>query len=365
MYFIPRTYQTFDQTHGATNVIFYRSDWAKDLSEDTFGETAEFTDIIDLLSAYRSSDTDKNSIWDTWGITGSGGMDFIWNAFLIPFGVRDWVYEDGQWIPGVISAEAKKAVSWAAQLYREGIIDPGIAAQTEEEALGKFLTGQTGAVLAPAYYEDLVYLEREWGTHNPDKSITKSIKIIPAYRTPEGTIHNGVSTFKSCSMISSNVGEQKMQKILAFFDFLFSTQGRNLMEYGSTEAQTGPAEGNFLGNSPEFISFANIASWNLDRNPGSAEEDSDFITYALGVIEKDIWPWSFDEELFTNGMITPELCVLEADDIAEEKILRLIKTTRDFDADWQRYVESMYNELNLDEAIAEVNARAEEYFGAD
>ncbi len=29
MYFIPRTYQTYDQTHGASNVILYRKDWAE------------------------------------------------------------------------------------------------------------------------------------------------------------------------------------------------------------------------------------------------------------------------------------------------------------------------------------------------
>ena len=365
MYFIPRTFQTFDQTHGAANVIFYRSDWAKDLSQDAFGSAAEFTDIIELLGAYRSSDTDKNRIWDTWGITGSGGMAFIWNAFLTPFGVRDWMNEDGGWIPGVISDRAKEAVSWAAQLYREGIIDPDIAAQTREEALCKFFTGKTGAVLTSAYYADLAHFEQEWKLHNPDTSIIKSVKIIPAYTTPKGAVHNEVATFESASMISGKVGEPKMQKILALYDFLFDTKGRSLMEYGNTEGGTDSAEVDFLGNSPEFTSFANMASWNLDKNPGSAAEDSDFISYAQGVVKEDIWPFSFGEELFTNGMITPEMCMLDIDHIAGEKIIQLIKTTRDFDTDWQSYVEAMYGELNLEEAIAEVTARAEEYFGGD
>ena len=366
MYFIPRTYQTFDQTHGASNVIFYRSDWAKDLSKDTYEDKAEFTDIIDLLGAYRSSDTDKNTIWDTWGITGSGGIDFIWDMFLTPFGVRDWVLEDGKWIPGIISTDAKEAISWAAQIYREGIIDPAIANQNSDEALGKFLTGKTGAVLTQAYYGDLVSFEKEWEIHNPDKSINKSVKLIPSYTTPNGTINNEVSTFEGGSMISSNVGATKMQKILALYDFMFSGEGRNLFEYGDIqgpmEAQN---EGDFLSGSPEFQSFANIASWNLDKNPSSLKSDSEFILTAMDMIEKNVWPWSFEEELFTNGMITPEMCVLDINHIAEEKILQIIKTTRDFDADWESYVASMYSELNLEEAIAEVNSRAEVYFAQD
>ncbi len=366
MFFIPRTYQTFDQTHGATNVILYRIDWAKDLSKNTYGDSAGFIDIIDLLGAYRGSDTDQNTIWDTWGITGSGGIEFIWDMFLTPFGVRDWVLEDGKWIPGIISTDAKEAISWAAQIYREGIIDPAIAHQNSDEALGKFFTGKTGAVLTQAYYENLVYFEKEWEVHNPDKSINKSVKLIPSYTTPKGTINNEVSTFEGGSMISSNVGATKMQKILALYDFMFSNEGRNLFEYGDI---LGPAEAqsaaDFLSASPEFQNFANLASWNLDRNPSSLKADSDFIVYAQNLIENDVWSWSFEEELFTNGMITPEMCVLDVDHIAEEKILQIIKTTRDFDADWESYVESMYSELNLEEAIAEVNERAEVYFSQD
>lgn len=365
MYFVPRTYQTLDQTHGASNVIFYRSDWAKDLSKSTFKDTASFTDIIELLSAYRSSDTDGNTIWDTWGITGSGGIDFIWDAFLTPFGVRNWVLEDGKWIPGIISEQAKEAVSWAAQLYREGIIDHDIATHSAEDALGKFMTGKAGALLAPAYYGDLSYFEREWEIHNPDNPITKSVRIIPAYTTPKGTLHNEVATFDTGSMISSGVGESKMEKILSLYDFLFSKEARNLFEYGSTQAQETQSDEDFLSFSPEFSSFANMASWNLDKNSDSSDADSDFIVYARDMIEKNVWPWSFQEELFTNGIITPEICVLDINSIAEEKILMLIKTTRDFDADWDIFVQSMYSELNLEEAIAEVNARAEEYFSQE
>ncbi len=359
MYFIPRTYQTFDQTNGATNVIFYRSDWAKDLSYSSFKEEADFTDIIDLLGAYRTSDTDKNTIWDTWGITGSGGIDFIWDAFLTPFGVREWMYEDGKWMPGIISDRAKEAVTWAAQLYREGIIDPDIVTQTNEDALCKFLTGRTGAVMAPAYYSDLLYFQEQWSVHNPDKPITESVKIIPSYITPDKMTYNEVSTFKTGSMISAQVSERKMQKILTLFDFLYSGDGRNLLEYGTLQPE---GTGGFLKDAPEFESFANLASWNMDKNPADVEQDSNFVTYAQDVIETGVWPWSFESELFTNGMLTPEMCVLDMNRIAEEKILGLIKTTRDFDADWNLYVDSMYNELNLEDAIAEVNEWAQDYF---
>ena len=74
------------------------------------------------------------------------------------------------------------------------------------------------------------------------------------------------------------------------------------------------------------------------------------------MIENNIWTWSHESELFTNGMITPEMCVFDINLIAQQKLLYLIKTTRDFDTDWDNYVKSMYEELNIDAAIDEVNA---------
>ncbi len=358
MYFIPRTYQTFDQTHGASNVIFYRSDWASNLMDKSFQDTAKFTDIVSLFEAYRASDTDDNTIWDTWGITGSGGLDFIRDMFLTPFGVREWVKQDGEWIPGIISDEAKVAISWAAQLYRTGVIDPDITKQTMDEALNKLYTGKAGAALAPAYYADLLDFEDGWTEHNPDRSITSVIKIMPCYTTPDGQVHNGIETFEGGTMLASRLSEVKTEKVLSLFDYLYTADGRNLFEKGTGEL---PGQ-TYIDSCPEFAAFKNLASWNLDKNPSDQKEDSAFVQYASAVLENNIWPWSFEEEMFTQGMITPEMCIIDLDTVAEEKILHIITTTRDFDADWELYVSSMYDELNLDEAINEVNDYAANYF---
>ncbi len=233
MYFIPRTYQTFDQTHGSTNVIYYRKDWAQNLSYSSFDTDIEFTDIIKLLSNFRASDPDNNTIWDTWGITGSGGIDFLWSMFLEPFGVRSWVIEDGRWIPGLLSDSAKQAMAWAAQLYRDGVIDPDIADQTPERAMQKFLSSKAGMLLAPAYYSDLLDFETQWAIYNPDTSIENSVRIMPSYKTPKGTISNEVDTFKGGSLISSNITDGQMYKILKLYNWMYSPQGRNYLIYGS------------------------------------------------------------------------------------------------------------------------------------
>lgn len=363
MYFIPRTYQTFDQTHGTTDVIFYRDDWAKDLGYTSFKDSAKFSDIIELLKNYRASDTDGNTIWDTWGITGSGGIDFLWSMFLAPFGVREWVYEDGQWIPGLLSQKAKNAIAWAAQLYRDGLIDPDFTTQTSERALQKFVAGKSGMLLASAYYQDIKDFEKKWKENNPDLSIKSAVKILPSYTTPSGTIFNEVETFDGGSLISSNVSDSKMQKILKLFDYMYTHEGRNLLTYG-TETLTSQNIAqlqSFREANTEFSNILYLSSWNLDENQVTGVPKSAFAAYAKDVVENNIWPWSHERELFTNGMLTPEMCVFDIDYIAQEKLLHIIKTTRDFDDDWDRYIESMYMELNIQETIDEVNTYAQTY----
>ncbi|MCK5128340.1 MAG: hypothetical protein KAQ68_00700 [Clostridiales bacterium] len=358
MYFIPRTYQTFDQTNGATDAIYYRSDWAKDLGHSSFGSTANLTDIIDLLISYRSSDPDSNTIWDTWGITGFGGIDFLWTGFLTPFGVRDWVLEDGQWIPGLLSNRAKEAMAWAAQLYRDGIIDPEFDSQTQDEALRKFMSGRAGMVLTSAYSEEVDSFEKLWKEYNQDKNIDSCVKMLPSYKNPMGTTYNEVETFSGGTLVSSNVADTQMYKILDLFNWMYTQQGRNFMTYGQ-EGTPGSnykeKEKLFSEGNTELYNLLYISSWNLDNIEDNSLPVSSFLSYSKNTIETSIWPWSHEAELFTKGMLTPELCVLGIDGIAEGKLLHIIKTTRDFDKDWDEFVKDMYTELNIQQAIDEVN----------
>lgn len=360
MYFLPRTYQTFDQTHGTTNVIYYRSDWAKKLTNISFSESAKLVDIIKVLESYRASDPDGNTVWDTWGITGAGGIDFLWSAFLEPFGVREWMYEDGSWKPGLISNKAKEAMAWAAQLYRDGIIDPDVATQTSEFAMKKFLSGRAGMVIFPAYHQNIAKFEKDWKEYNPDKDLSKSVKILPSYTTPTGTIYNEVETFDGGTLVSSRVSDNKMKKILSLFNWMYTGEGRNFLEKGDNaplSINDGEEIQTFDDKNTELRNMKNLASWNLDKNPVDNVPDTSYGTYVKDMVENNIWPWSHESELFTNGMVTPEMCIFDIDQIAQDKLFSIIKTTRDFDADWDSYVKSIYNELNVQAAIDEVNAK--------
>ena len=136
MFFVPRTYQTFDQTHGSSYAILYRRDWAY-IVDEIPPEEPHYYNVMDMMKKFVAQDPDSNDVKDTWGITGGDGLDFLKHAFFEPFGVREWMYENGEWVPGMLSEKAKAAAAWISELYKEGVIDPDFTNQTSEDALNK------------------------------------------------------------------------------------------------------------------------------------------------------------------------------------------------------------------------------------
>lgn len=370
MYFVPRTYQTFDQTHGASYAILYRRDWAYLLSAIP-PEDPHYYNVMDMMRLFVSSDPDSNNVKDTWGITGGDDIDFINHAFLEPFGVREWVFEDGKWIPGLLSSKAKEAVAWISQLYKEGVVDPDFTQQTSTDALNKFITGKSGSCLVSIFPEQLKEIEEKWLIYNTDP-IEHSVDIMPLYFAPDGYRYNETETFSTGTMFSSKLSDENLEKVLDLFDWLYSVEGRTYMEYGEENKDysivfneiTPKSDGEeeiqlFSDKNIEYKPLENLASWNLDFLPDYSGV-TEFQSYGISVLQYDIWAFSYPKELFTNGMITPEICVLNIEDVARDMLFEVIMVSSDFDSSWERYVEYCYDTFNVEEAGEEVAQRATE-----
>ena len=370
MYFVPRTYQTYDQTHGSSYAILYRRDWAY-VVDSIPPQDPHFYDVMEMVKAFVAKDPDKNDVKDTWGITGGNDLDFINYAFLQPFGVREWMYEDGKWIPGLLSNEAKESVAWLSQLYKEGIIDPDFTQQTSEEALNKFITGKSGACLASIYPEQLKNIEEKWLTYNSN-SIYESVDIIPLYFAPSGFRYNEVETFTTGTMFSANLKDKDMEKVLNLMDWMYSEEGRMYFEYGIENddysivlgdivPKGGTEEAKFFSErNIEYKPLENLVSWNLDYSSFYLDMMTEFQTYGKKVLENDIWAYSYESELFTKGMLTPEVCVLNIETVARDMLFEVIMTSSDFEAEWNEYVDYCKKTFNVNEASQEVAQRANE-----
>lgn len=369
MYFVPRTYQTYDQTHGSSYAIIYRRDWAN-LVESVPPDAPHFYEITDMIKQFVAKDPNANDIKDTWGITGGEDIDFINYTFLQPFGVREWMYEDGKWIPGLLSDTAKEAIAWVSQLYKEGVIDPRFVHQTHEEALNRFITGKAGACLASIYPQQLYELEEKWNLYNTT-SISQSIDIIPLFVAPDGYHYNEVETFSTGTLFSSKLSDKDMEKVLDLMDWMYTEEGRSYFEYGVLDVDyilfsdmptpIGSDEEvklSFGEKNIELKGLENLVSWNLDFSSFYVNRMTPFQKYGTDILENNIWAYSYEDELFTNGMLTPEMCVVNIETVAKDLLFDVIMISSDFDVAWNEYVSYCYETFNIDEAAQEVTDRA-------
>lgn len=375
MYFIPRTAFAFDQTAGQTTALYYRADWARTLGYADMDELP-WERFIALLYSYAREDPDGNGSIDTRALTLAGReLGRLYEIFLMNFGVREWVLEDGKWIPGLISNRAKEALKWMNQLYRDGIIDPGYNNQTEHDAFNKFASGQAAMLAADGQRAGAAILRKQyWDTYNPNTVIADHVALLPQPLNPFGVSYNELPRIETATLVSADVDDDKLQRALALFDWLYTEEGLSYMRYGRqgvdyqmTEEGAKPIQTDRDGNpllfsvrNPELSPLSVLSTWNIEGL--SRMEDQDTFDLACQQQLEDFW-WinNWRRPLFTDAMLTPELATFDLRSYAEQKLMYMMMMSTDIESDWAAYVDSCMNEYNTQGAIDEVNEYARQY----
>lgn len=375
MYYIPRTDMAFDQTGGQTIALYYRTDWARRMGYDIGGEIS-WERFIALLYDYVRGDPDGNGSVDTRGLTLSGeGLGLLYDVFLMDFGVRDWVLEDGKWIPGLMSDRAREALTWMNQLYRDGIIDPEYGSQTESEACVKFASGQAAMLAADGQRRGALSLRTGyWNTYNPNSDIGDHVALLPQPVNPYGVSYNELSVEKTGTLVSAGVDDEKLSRSLALFDWLYTEEGLTYMAYGveGTDYEIGEtgavslltdstgAPATFARLDVELSALSVLSTWNLEGL--SPMEEQDAFDLACQRQLEDLW-WinNWQRVLFTDAMYTPEIVTFDLREFAEGKLTYMMMMSTDINADWEVYLAECMSEYNTQAAIQEVNEYAREH----
>ena len=174
-------------------------------------------------------------------------------------------------------------------------------------------------------------------------------------------------------MFSSDLTDAEMGKVLDLIDWMYSDEGRMYLEYGEEgtdylyvfneilATNENEEDTSFFGEkNTEYKALAQLASWNYDFADYYESSKTEFQAYAVNVLEYDIWAYSYQDELFTNGMITPEICILNIDEVARDMLFEVIMISSDFDESWNEYVDYCYTTFNVDKAAEEIAKRAQE-----
>jgi len=211
-YALPRA--AWDSTIGQPSgkVLYYRSDWIQSENVDFSNITWEA--FMEMMTYAASGDPDGNKIKDTKAIAVGEGLE---SWLLDIFGVRSWVLEDGQFVPGMISRRAQDALAWSNQIRKENQLR---VCEYKSEALESFVRGEVAMLLWDGDAEGVSQVEATWALlHETDGLLVENcVSVLPQPATPSGTRYLPVTEAQDFLLFDSAVTDKEMEIFLRIAD---------------------------------------------------------------------------------------------------------------------------------------------------
>jgi putative aldouronate transport system substrate-binding protein len=374
-WFWPKFDNKDDSTKSPTLGFQVRADYMKKLGLSMKPQTwAEFNAI---LKALTFNDPDGNGKKDTYGITFFHNNQF--NAIYPMFGMRDWNFEKGQWIPGLVSTTAKNATRYLRDLYAQGIIDPDYPAyatnpQPPQEAFAKGTVAMYPDSMNPQ--NNKVARVSLWERLFPKGSDLN--QYVGVLSLPAGPTGKKIWPFDglyvgTVNVFSSKVDDKKLDKIFEIFNWLSTAEGYQRVVFGE-QGKDFRIDGNqavslmtdkagkattYAAVNPWGGRFRQFAIWNNDGVPGlRSPDDKDWDYNAWSVVKDTYMPSCYPRVMWTKYIVDQKVLDFNPRDFAYERLTQMVVKGGDFEADWNKYVADFNKELKASDVIKVINAEA-------
>ncbi|WP_277679866.1 extracellular solute-binding protein [Gracilibacillus dipsosauri] len=206
--------------------IIYRKDWADNLGLEIPTTTDEF---YEMLRAFTEDDPDENGQNDTIGLTDRGNLG-TFNTVSTWFGAPNrWGELDGQLLPDFMFSAYKETLEFFRDLHSNGYMnkDAPVTSKTDQQEMMK--NGTAGAYIGSM--QDVHGINNDAVNINPDV-------VFDVHNYIEGP--NGEYQTRSIPGYGSLImfpkqaiaDEAELRKVLAFFDYLMTPEGANLIIWG-------------------------------------------------------------------------------------------------------------------------------------
>lgn len=275
-YAIPRTSFT-DPILGATDaVMLVRRDWMDHLG---ISNPNSFEEFLAMTTAFTKNDPDGNGIDDTVGynvnkISALG--KWVMLGIAPECNVYSWIQLGDRYVPSWSTNEFNDVIVAYRKLYQSGSLDPNFLSKNPSSVIEDFARDRLGTLEYKVSPSTLLEIKTIWDVYNT-KPFEECVDFLPIFPAPDGIQYsNSSSTFWSESLISSNVSDEKMERIIALFDFLLSKEGMELCQYGIPEVDYTYTEQNYellivlngkslkstlMEKYPSFYLFSSLATW--------------------------------------------------------------------------------------------------------
>lgn len=346
LYFLPRPNCYANYRSGAAQVIYYRADWGRVSGKAKIGSAPDWQTFNELMASFNHDDPDKNKLDDTIALSTAGPAGLM-TVYLNTFGVRPFVLENGQWVPGVVSQRAKQALQWANEACRSGLIDPESATQDETAMIDKFCQGKVGMIVMDGTPADAAKLAAAWQAQS-DVALTKAVAVLPQPIGPYGVSYNDDTSYTSATAFSAAVDNKKLSRILGLINWTLTEDGLTALTYGKQgtdyTSNDGVPQSKLKGDDGTPATYRQkLAGWGALANLGTqaqdwlpgATEDS-FERLSLRTTTNFWWVNNWRTPLFTEHVLDGALATYD-DSAARAELVTMMFQSSDIETDWAAF----------------------------
>ncbi len=289
-----KTYCIFRQTYSEQaetvkdRTILYRWDLAK--AAGITKEPESWDEFRKMIQAIINTDSEDK---DIKGMTAKDCSMLIAPLFTysMPLAATGdstfyWVLSKDQYVPAIfagdtLGADALPTWNLVRDMYEEGTIEDDIIFTTTSQAEEKFLSGKSAAICIDGGISNTKTYEnigRYWNeVHGHD--FFEDVKYLDLLPSVDGNTYYTTWDYAwSESYISSKVSDDKLDRILALYDYLLSEEGTLLSNFGIVDDtysidDNGQIEILYDKPSDKYHSLEMLASlvcWNYGNNDGDS-----------------------------------------------------------------------------------------------
>lgn len=370
-YVIPRATYASPELWALDRGILMRKDWLEQLGLEI---PTTFEEYKNVLTAFKESDLDENGVDDTIGlaIQSSGLINTLFLGSVPQLTSNSWVIEEGMWIPSYYSENVIQGLTQIRELYDLGLLDPDFALMKDKDGSEKYAQGQAGALITQVTAKELKAINNLWDKYDHDKTFEETIALAPLWADKEGVMHSFVTTtYWSESYISSNVDDEKLDRILMLYNYLLSDEFKEMLQYGLEGVDyTKEGENYTILNSSDvsvlekypFLRLS-LAAWSQDlmfeNNQANKNIYGEGIMNAqeeyLEYVNKNLQPTEVN--FIVDSLVTPAKSKLQAIN-PTDSVIKAVLSDKEIKEAWEE-IRNGFSEYEIEKAIEEVNERVE------
>jgi putative aldouronate transport system substrate-binding protein len=231
-YFLPRFMYSDPAYWSMDRGLIVRKDWMEKLG---ISDPKTEEDYINMAVAFAKEDPDGNGQDDTAGFA-PHEIGFLFSQTWTGFGYTDGMYwvkdADGKYVMPIAEEKAFALAQFLKKMYKAGGLDPDFATLEGNQAIDKFAAGKLGLIGRQVSPKHLRILMDAWVLAQPDKNFVDTIAILPGPSVDGSYTRLSVPSYWSETYIEANVDDDKMDRILQLYNWLYSQEGMYMMQWG-------------------------------------------------------------------------------------------------------------------------------------